>query len=195
MPPRAPIAFLVALSALALVSSAGPPYVAGNLEGGAQERKVGFVLAQRAPWLLALIMRFFRNPGRNPERFLDHFSPEFPQVDRDIQSRPEIRAMFLASYAESARQGVRAFADEVALVSRPWGFSLADIRVPAYVWHGGRDVSMPIAMGRYLAGAIPGCRMTFLPEAGHLLLFDHWPEILSALLSADESTSPSTNYA
>lgn len=183
------------VTALALVGSAGPPFVVGNLEGGAQERKAGFALARRAPWLLALIMRFFRNPGRNPERFLDQYSPEFPEVDRKIQSRPEVRAMFLASYRESARQGVRAFADEVALVSRPWGFSLADIGVPAYVWHGGLDVSMPIAMGRYLASTIPGCRATFLPKAGHLLIFDYWPEILSALLEDGRPVLRPTTYA
>jgi len=170
------------VTALGLVGAAGPADVAGNLEGGARERRAGFVLAQRAPWLLALIMRFLRNPGRNPERFLDQFSPEFPQDDRDILSRPEIRAMFLASYRESARQGTRAFADEVGLVARPWGFALADITVPTYLWHGALDKSTPIAMGRYLASAIPGCRATFLPDAGHLFIFDHWREILSALL-------------
>jgi len=175
------------VTALGLVSSAGPPFVAGNVEGAARERKAGFFLAQRAPWLLALVMRFFRNPGRNPEQFLDQYSPEFPEADRAIQSRPEIREMFLASYRESARQGVRAFADEVTLVSRPWGFALADIRVPAYLWHGGRDTSMPIAMGRYLASAIPDCRATLIPEAGHLLMFDHWAEILSALFDQGRS--------
>jgi pimeloyl-ACP methyl ester carboxylesterase len=50
-------------------------------------------------------------------------------------------------------------------------------------------------MGQYLASAIPNCRATFLPKAGHLLIFDHWPEILSALLEEDRPAPPSKNHA
>lgn len=171
------------VTSLGLVSAAGPTHIEGSIEGGAGERKAGFIVARRAPWLLTLVIWLFRNPGRNPERFLDRFSPGFPEIDRRIQSQPEIRAMFLNSYREASRQGVRAFADEVSLVSRPWGFRLEEIRVPTYLWHGGLDKSTPLGMGKHMAETIPGCRAYFMPNEGHLLIFEHWTVILTTLLN------------
>jgi pimeloyl-ACP methyl ester carboxylesterase len=54
--------------------------------------------------------------------------------------------------------------------------------VPVHLWHGEADVLIPPVMGRYLAGRIPGCRATFLPGSGHLLVFARWPAMLAALL-------------
>jgi pimeloyl-ACP methyl ester carboxylesterase len=98
-------------------------------------------------------------------------------------ARPAMREMFVRNYAEAARQGVTAFADEVILASKPWGFRLQDITTPVRLWHGEEDRSTPIAMVRAMAAAIPNCRTTFLPGEGHLFLFDRWGEILGDLLS------------
>ncbi len=90
--------------------------------------------------------------------------------------------MFIANYAEAARQGVTAFADEVILVSKPWGFRLQDVTAPVHLWHGEEDRNTPMAMARAMAAAIPNCRTTYLPDEGHLFLFVRWREILQELL-------------
>jgi hypothetical protein len=41
-------------------------------------------------------------------------------------------------------------------------------------------------MGRRLAVMLPHCRATFVPEAGHYLIFDHWAQILSDVAVAAE---------
>ena len=71
---------------------------------------------------------------------------------------------------------------ESLLLSHPWGFRLEEITMAVYLWHGEDDTSIPVSMGRYMAGAIPNCHATFLPGEGHFLFFDRWGEILSALL-------------
>ena len=172
------------LIAASIVGGSGPVDLRTTLAGSARERHVGYVLAQRAPWLLRLVILLARNPQRNPARFQAQFSQGAAAADRAIMARPGMREMFVRSYAEAARQGVTAFADEVILASKPWGFPLQDITAPVHLWHGEEDPNTPIAMAQAMAVAIPNCRTTLLPGEGHLFLFERWGEILSDLLSA-----------
>jgi pimeloyl-ACP methyl ester carboxylesterase len=71
---------------------------------------------------------------------------------------------------------------DIAVLAHPWGFHPAAIRRPVYLWHGVAGRNVLVAHGRYLAATIPACQATFCPAEGHGLLYDHWPEILDALL-------------
>jgi pimeloyl-ACP methyl ester carboxylesterase len=104
---------------------------------------------------------------------------DVPPCDQAVLAR--IAKPYAAMKREAFRQGPAAFAHELALVARPWGVRLAEIRVPVDIWHGELDVSTPIAMGKHLAAVIPGCRTHFVPDAGHFLAYDRWDEILAAL--------------
>jgi len=54
--------------------------------------------------------------------------------------------------------------------------------VPVRLWHGEKDNVVPVAMGRYLAQSIPGCRSTFSPEDGHFSVpYGRVNEILDGL--------------
>jgi pimeloyl-ACP methyl ester carboxylesterase len=59
--------------------------------------------------------------------------------------------------------------DDFAFVG-PWGFELADIRVPVQLWHGSEDRFVPIAHGRWLAERIPGVDACLLEGEGHLTI-------------------------
>jgi pimeloyl-ACP methyl ester carboxylesterase len=97
-----------------------------------------------------------------------------------------IAGPYAAMKREAFRQGPAAFATDLALASRPWGFRLQDIRVAVHLWHGELDVSTPLAMGRHLAATIPGCNARFVPGEGHFVAYRRWREILAAL--APETT-------
>jgi pimeloyl-ACP methyl ester carboxylesterase len=59
--------------------------------------------------------------------------------------------------------------DDFAFVA-PWGFELADIRVPVQLCQGGQDRMVPMAHGRWLADRVPGVE-PFLSEGdGHLTI-------------------------
>jgi pimeloyl-ACP methyl ester carboxylesterase len=106
-----------------------------------------------------------------------------PPCDQAILARPGIRQMYARSYAEATRPGVRGFAWEGILFSRPWGFRLEEISVEVHLWHGEEDASTPLAMAQYVAGAIPNCQARFLPGEGHALFLERWQEILGVLMS------------
>jgi pimeloyl-ACP methyl ester carboxylesterase len=169
--------------AVALIGAVAPMDTPGALAGITLERRVGFWLARVLPGVLRWAISRRAKPGRDMKAFFASYTKHNPPVDQALLERPEIRDMFLASYAESLRQGVDAFAWELQLAARPWGFSLADIRVPVAVWHGGQDNSIPPAMGRRIAEAIPGARLHLLPDESHLFFLSRWREILGDLLS------------
>jgi pimeloyl-ACP methyl ester carboxylesterase len=171
------------LTAAAIVSGLGPIDWQGAMEGMPRERRVGVRLGGRAPWLVRPLLWLRLNPHRNPERFYERMVAQSSLVDRAILARPEIRAMLIANWTEANRSGVRPYAWETVIFSRPWGFRLDDIAMEVGLWHGEEDASMPIAVGHYLARTIPNCHSTFLPGEGHFLLFDHWGEILAAMVS------------
>jgi pimeloyl-ACP methyl ester carboxylesterase len=170
------------LTAAAMVSSMGPVDAPGATEGLPPVRRAGAAVARRAPSLLRPLMWLLQNPGRNPDQFLRRYTAHNREPDRELLERPDFSGMLKASYAESARNGIRGFAWEVRIVSRPWGFRLEDIPMEILLWHGEEDSSTPVAMARQMASAIPNCHATFLPQEGHFLLFTHWQEILAALL-------------
>jgi pimeloyl-ACP methyl ester carboxylesterase len=129
--------------------------------------------------LFRLNLRAMRGGG---QRGGDRMAASFPEPDRSLLQRPEIRDGFMACFQESCRQGPRGPVWDVGLMARPWGFDLGAITIPVLLWQGERDGNVPLAHGRYLASAIPTCRATFYPHEAHLSLpLNHQREILMGL--------------
>lgn len=110
-----------------------------------------------------------------------------PAVEQPILSRPEIRAMISAAYAEGMRPGLDGSLDDtMALYGLPWGFDPATITVPVYLWHGELDTLVPAAHGRWLGERIPGAVLVTAPDVGHAGHFDATPAMLDWLLSTQD---------
>jgi pimeloyl-ACP methyl ester carboxylesterase len=171
------------INRLGVVSGVGPLEASGATGGMAAQRKAGAWVAHHAAFLLRPLFWAFRNPARNPERFVRRFSEGFSAADRVLLEDPTIRALRARSYAEATRQGVRGFAYEVALLTRPWGFSLSDVACDVLLWHGAEDASTPISMARHVAASLPRCQARFFPGEGHFVAARHWEEIVVALTS------------
>jgi pimeloyl-ACP methyl ester carboxylesterase len=167
----------------AILGGSGPIDMPGALAGIALERRIGYWLARYAPALFGLAIRWRGDPRRDPEKFFANFTRHNPPSDQALLTRPDVRAMFLASYAESTRQGLASFAWEVQLVAQPWGFRLEDLRAAITLWHGEDDNSTPIGMARAMAQAMPNSSLRILPAVGHLLFLSHWQEIVTDLFT------------
>jgi pimeloyl-ACP methyl ester carboxylesterase len=59
----------------------------------------------------------------------------------------------------------------------------AKVTVPAIVVQGSRDLMTAAKSGKAVAAAIPGCRVTMLEGAGHMLMSERPDEVLAALRS------------
>jgi pimeloyl-ACP methyl ester carboxylesterase len=59
-----------------------------------------------------------------------------------------------------------------------WDFELDQIRVPIHLWHGNLDKVIPLSHARHLASVIPKVTLTICPGEGHMLMWNHLPQIL-----------------
>jgi len=120
-----------------------------------------------ALWLLG------RRVRRDPEGFLDSFAEDAAPADGPLW-RGDVGRVVHASMVESSRHhGLDPLVHETAIYGRPWGFDLADIDVPVYLWYGKADVLVPVEMGLHLAREIPTAEAHVYPDLGHLSVVEH----------------------
>lgn len=159
----------------------GPMQRPGAFAGMRFLTRAGVLLGAYAPWLLeggaTLASPFVR---RFPSFFVDHFNDGVPPADRRWLSAPSVNNGAAETLREAFRPGVWGYVRDIRVLARPWGFKLDDIRVPVQLWHGDQDAVIPLGHGRYLASVIPGARLRICPGEGHMLLWNHLPEILMA---------------
>ncbi|NPV07643.1 MAG: alpha/beta hydrolase [Anaerolineae bacterium] len=169
------------LTGAALISSLAPVDRPGGLEHLSPWVRAAFRLGRWAPWSLRPLIWLMSNPRRDPERFFLANTERLCPSDRRLLTRPEVRRMLAEDFREAGRQGVRAYAQDVTLFSRPWGFALQAITMPVSVWHGECDTILPPRMGRYLAETIPRARVRFVPDGGHFLALNYLDGIVESL--------------
>jgi pimeloyl-ACP methyl ester carboxylesterase len=116
-----------------------------------------------------------------PEQLRDVLVTLLPPVDRAVLTG-ELAAHSHASTATGLARGVAGWRDDDLAFTRPWGFELSEIRVPALLWQGVQDLMVPVAHGRWLAERIPGVEAHVSEDDGHLSIVEgRLPEILDWL--------------
>lgn len=174
------------ITAVGLVSSIAPAERRGIRDNMIPMLRNFYTMASFAPRLLRLTLYFGAREAQSyPETYLARLdTPTLCQSDRDLLLQdPHIRTLMLEDIGEAFRNNSTPFAEDIIILSRPWGFRLRDLRVPVYLWHGEQDVFMPVQMGCDIADTVFGCVAQFFPDEGHAVIFTHWHSILSMLLS------------
>jgi len=90
-----------------------------------------------------------------------------PDVDRAALT-DEFGEDLRAGFVEAVRHGVDGWVDDDLAFAAPWGFDLAAMAVPVFVWQGEHDLMVPFAHGRWLARHVPGAVDHLEPGQGHL---------------------------
>lgn len=90
------------------------------------------------------------------------------EADRAELARPERAAVTRQNVNESFRNGVWGWADDDICFTKPWGFDIAEIRVPTRVVYGVTDVLVPAAHGEWLGRHVPNAEVVAEEELGHL---------------------------
>ncbi|MGH7288158.1 MAG: alpha/beta fold hydrolase, partial [Myxococcota bacterium] len=118
---------------------------------------------------------------------LDLFARLMPPGDQRVFEDAAVRRMFQEDLILGSRHCMQAFWLDVVLFGRPWGFALADLRVPIHLWYGDADRIVPLQHGEHLAERIPRAELRIRPKEGHLgglgashevfdTLLGHWPD-------------------
>ena len=170
-----------------IISGLAPADAPNILNDMIATNTMGMKVGRYIPWALwyPLMWMFYREGLEHPEKIIkpDAKNPNSPDT-KVFSEHPDFLTLCRASTREAFHQGMRGHAWEAYLLVRPWGFDLDKIKVPIFLWHGVKDADASIHMGRYMASQIPNCKATFLDHEGHLLLYNHWEEIIKEHIGA-----------
>jgi pimeloyl-ACP methyl ester carboxylesterase len=165
---------------LTLVCPLGAP--GWPTRGMAPGQRLALQLARQAPafggWCLGRLAALAR---RSPRLFLRLATSELPGADRRALAQPGMREAFLAGYTEAFRRGSEGVAQDLRVLTRPWGFELGSVTVPASIHHGDADATVPHQHARLLAGAIPGAQLQLYPGHGHFSILGAARQMLAPL--------------
>jgi pimeloyl-ACP methyl ester carboxylesterase len=165
---------------LTLVCPLGP--AEWPTRGMAPGQRLALRFARDAPaaggWFLGRLAALGR---RYPEQFLRLATSGLPGIDRRTIGQPAMREAFLSGYAEAFRQGSWGVAQDLRVLTQPWGFDLGSITVPTSIHQGEADTTVPPQHARLLAEAIPGAELRLYPGQGHYSILGAARQILASL--------------
>lgn len=122
----------------------------------------------------------------SPEGLVAALDTLLPDVDRAVLT-DEFGVDLAESIHEALRVGVDGWVDDDLAFTRPWGFTVDEVRVPTSVWQGEADLMVPFAHGQWLATRIPGVAEHLRSGEGHLSIgVGRLDEIVAELVEAAE---------
>jgi pimeloyl-ACP methyl ester carboxylesterase len=174
------------VEAAGLVCSLAPPDCCGEHGRMWPLIRMLFFLARKAPGPTRIAVRPLGMVlSASPGAALWLLATLAPSPDDKILADRRIRMVISNSLHAAFAQSTDGAVHDLLLYLRPWGLALESIRTPVLLWHGERDVTVPVEMGRYLARIIPGCLACFHPGEGHIsLAVSRMGEILKGMAAA-----------
>jgi len=103
-----------------------------------------------------------------------------PEADKAAMDRG-FTEWLTETFHRAGTQRTAGVLDDGQAAVRPWGFDVADIRLPVAVYQGRQDAMVPFAHGEWLAAHVPGAEAHLTDDDGHLTLVTRLPEILADL--------------
>jgi pimeloyl-ACP methyl ester carboxylesterase len=113
------------------------------------------------------------------------FGGLMPEGDQRVFQNPEIEAMFIDDIVRvlAGKRPLQAVIDDARMFGRPWGFQLADVKVPVRWWHGDADSIVSLADAEKAVSRLPDAELIVMPEESHLGGFASADEVLAFVRS------------
>ncbi|RDS80358.1 alpha/beta fold hydrolase [Dyella psychrodurans] len=142
--------------------------------------RLTWTLARRAPLLLSL---WLRSVGTGVNGDLSQLKRHLPPADYEAFESPGRYEAFGYALRESLRQGTKGPAWDMRMYVHPLGIRLQDIQMSLHVFHGAKDVNVPIALIREALTSLPTALLTVYPRDAHLsTLCNHFDAIARTLV-------------
>ncbi|MFC1893396.1 alpha/beta fold hydrolase [Chloroflexota bacterium] len=175
------------LTSVGIFASVGP-FVPETVEKVAAPVRRMWENAPRMPGLFRVQMKVFAWLARTfPNLYIKMILAEFSGTDRKNYSRLKLANLLRPDRNEGYRQGgIGTWYD--AMIPTGWTIPLEEIKIEVYLWQGEEDISVPLAMGQYIAEKIPDCEATYIKGVGHFWIFEHLGEMLEKLVPSASSS-------
>lgn len=161
------------------------PYDAGDLDwfaGMAEENHAEYHAAEAGPAAYDAYLDEHFTPilQATPAELDEALGGLVTAVDKDALT-PAMSDWLARTFRRAGAQGTRGVRDDGIAAVSPWGFDLADVRVPVSVWQGRQDAMVPFAHGEWLAAHVPGAQAHLLDDEGHISIVHRLGEVLADL--------------
>lgn len=93
---------------------------------------------------------------------------QLSEADRAQLAKSERHEVVRQMISEAFREGVWGIVDDMLCITKPWGFDIAEIRIPTRIMYGLTDVLVPRQHGDWLARNVPNAEVVIDEEAGHV---------------------------
>jgi pimeloyl-ACP methyl ester carboxylesterase len=171
-----------------LLAAMGPGHERWVRKGMRPTNVLIFYLGVYFPAALRVPLAVMRQALRIPP-IADRMERQAPAADRVAVADPDYKMRHLA-VPDAFRGGTRPVAEELRLFGRSWEFDLAEIRGTVHLWHGSKDVNVPIAVARGMADALPDAVPHFFSDAAHTVGFEQRHEVMKIIAGATVPVSP-----
>jgi pimeloyl-ACP methyl ester carboxylesterase len=161
-------------------------------EGMAESNVDAYTVAAEDPAKLeALLKDAAARIYADPTSHVTWLTEEMPEADRQAVANRRVNAALAQSFAEAVRDSAEGWIDDVLAFCSPWGFDLSSIKVPVYLWHGGKDVFSPKAHTKWLADKIPRALAVYEPNRAHFEALEVVADVLPWLSGSTEKVATS----
>ncbi|MFC1568105.1 alpha/beta fold hydrolase [Candidatus Margulisiibacteriota bacterium] len=172
------------LTSVGVFASVGP-FIPETDKNIAAPVRMMWAKAPKLPGVFRLQMKLFAWLAKKfPKLYIKMVLKEFSETDRNVYERLNVAEWIRPDRNEGYRQGgIGTWYD--TMIPGTWPIPLEAIKTKVYLWHGEADISVPLAMGQYMAKKIPNCESKFIKGVGHFWIFEHLPEMLIKLLKTN----------
>eukprot|EP01112_Ceratiomyxa_fruticulosa_P003977 TRINITY_DN142_c0_g1_i4.p1 TRINITY_DN142_c0_g1~~TRINITY_DN142_c0_g1_i4.p1 ORF type:complete len:356 (+),score=48.85 TRINITY_DN142_c0_g1_i4:305-1372(+) len=182
------------LAGVAIISSVSPkaPEVTAGMT---MQFKFAYYLAEKYPSILRSIVKsmskdFMKNPVKGGREDMGQYC----KFDQEMYTTAKVETLFLQSGLEVHSRGQwKSEAYEYTLWCKDWGFKLEDIKTKCTVWQGELDTGTTLNMGKYISKRIQNSKFNIVPNTGHMLFFQIWPDVVDFLVSCFDENENANN--
>ena len=154
------------LKSIAIVCALAP-----NKAKGMDKGRVGMLLNfGRKPFISWLIFNFLRMRllNGNLEKSFNKWKNKIPLPEIDLKLFTIDRGRrLMENFKESVKHGITGVHRDANLYSNYWGFKLKNIKKKIFVWHGDKDLTVPIITNKYYKKKLKNKEIFIKPNEGH----------------------------
>jgi len=171
------------LTGAAVLSGCGPLDTRAARRGASDLDRPLLTLSTRAPIAANLLLNSVLAIARRAPRLAVirmelEMSPRDREVFRRISPSATVAVEF---FLEAFRSGTAGVVDDYRVLASPWQFAPEGIEMPVHFWHGDADRLVALEQAQSVAARIPNAEFIVLPGEGHMLLVEHFDDVLLAL--------------
>ena len=154
------------LKSIAIVCALAP-----SKAKGMNKDRVGMLLnLGRKPFISWLIFNFLRVRllNSNLEKSFNKWKNKIPLPEIDLKLFTIDRGRrLMENFKESVKHGITGVHRDANLYSNYWGFKLKNIKKKIFVWHGDKDLTVPIITNKYYKKKLKNKEIFIKPNEGH----------------------------